>query len=1030
MSSESTSSPIPTNSSVFSSIVTILTERWENVQKIFQSLAITVIHSISHYLTPYIPTVTKSWIEANIYLSFTILCTVFVYILYKFYTKYLCPKRTGPVRGYGSGENNRWNRRIRVDRPVHDSKQYKLEHRWVYTAENATPDMDVCRTKPFGTVSATDNNTGMPLSGHLVGRQTWKAVPNNNPKNKNTSSNSNTTSNGKKKGTNKTSSGTTSTITVSSNDNTDDGIDFQSTLSFDPSINPNAGDKLYRAQLLAANGGDPHDANPGNERGIADISPQDALQTGWDFYFRLLSPDGHWAGDYGGPLFLLPGLVITCIISGMELGERKQAMIVYMSNHQQTDGGWGLHLEGPSTLFSSCLNYVALRLLGMKADDPIAVSAREFILKNGGTSWSPQWSKFYMAVLGIGEWDAVNPIPPELWLLPYWSPFHPGKMWCHSRMPYLPMSYIYGKRFVAKTIDPKLVAELRKELYTQPYEEIDWDKTRNTVSDLDLYAPHTPTLEWALWLFRMCEKYAPKFIFDPIRKRGCDFAISYVHAEDLHTNYIDIGPVNKVLNMLACYFEGNNTCESYQKHVARIDDYLWVAEDGMKMQGYNGSQLWDTAFATQALASSGLARRYADRVARIYAYLDASQIKEDVPIREKYFRTISKGGWPFSTNDHGWPIADCTSEGIKAALAIKNMAVAGEVNIGKGYADGFGTVYGGTISPDRFFDAVNVILAFHNPDGGWATYEETRGAEWYENFNTVESFGDIMIDYTYTELTSSSVQALAHFQRTFPQHRSAEVSKAIAAGVEYVRAQQRDDGSWYGSWAVCFTYGCWFGVKAIVMGGEPEGRDKGALEKCCEFLLSKQEKDGGWGESYLSCLTKQYSPIESTVVNTAWALLSLMYAQCPNTVAIRRGIDFLIKKQTLSGDWAQEWCSGIFNRTCAITYTSYRNIFPLWAIAVYVNEYKYSTNISKSTDKGITNKIVLPPPSRTVVPSKNSTSETEEENNQSSDNEDNEAKKVSKTKGKRSTSKGKGRSTTVPKTEDTQVTTRNRSRRK
>ena len=27
------------------------------------------------------------------------------------------------------------------------------------------------------------------------------------------------------------------------------------------------------------------------------------------------------------------------------------------------------------------------------------------------------------------------------------------------------------------------------------------------------------------------------------------------------------------------------------RHLARIDDYLWVAEDGMKMQGYNGSQV-------------------------------------------------------------------------------------------------------------------------------------------------------------------------------------------------------------------------------------------------------------------------------------------------------------------------------------------------------------------------------------------------------------------------------------------------------
>ncbi len=35
------------------------------------------------------------------------------------------------------------------------------------------------------------------------------------------------------------------------------------------------------------------------------------------------------------------------------------------------------------------------------------------------------------------------------------------------------------------------------------------------------------------------------------------------------------------------------------RHIPRVYDYLWVAEDGMKMQGYNGSHLWDTAFAVQ-----------------------------------------------------------------------------------------------------------------------------------------------------------------------------------------------------------------------------------------------------------------------------------------------------------------------------------------------------------------------------------------------------------------------------------------------
>lgn len=33
----------------------------------------------------------------------------------------------------------------------------------------------------------------------------------------------------------------------------------------------------------------------------------DAAVKGMNFYSHLQAEDGHWAGDYGGPLFLLPG---------------------------------------------------------------------------------------------------------------------------------------------------------------------------------------------------------------------------------------------------------------------------------------------------------------------------------------------------------------------------------------------------------------------------------------------------------------------------------------------------------------------------------------------------------------------------------------------------------------------------------------------------------------------------------------------------------------------------------------------------
>ena len=97
----------------------------------------------------------------------------------------------------------------------------------------------------------------------------------------------------------------------------------------------------------------------------------------------------------------------------------------------------------------------------------------------------------------------------------------------------------------------------------------------------------------------------------------------------------------------------------------------------------------------------------------------------------------------------------------------------------------------------------------------------------------------------------------------------------MARGVDFLKKIQQKDGSWYGSWAVCFTYGCWFGVEGLIAGGETSGSE--SVQRACKWLVSIQKSDGGWGESYESCVLKRYVEHEkSQVVNTAWALLSLM----------------------------------------------------------------------------------------------------------------------------------------------------------
>ena len=106
--------------------------------------------------------------------------------------------------------------------------------------------------------------------------------------------------------------------------------------------------------------------------------------------------------------------------------------------------------------------------------------------------------------------------------------------------------------------------------------------------------------------------------------------------------------------------------------------------------------------------------------------------------------------------------------------------------------------------------------------------------------------------------------------------------------------------------------------------------------------------DGGWGETYESCAKMVYTQAEtSQVVNTAWALLALQAANSPEKEAIQKGIQLLLHRQLDNGDWAQENISGVFNYNCMITYSSYRNIFPIWAINRF---YKHVTTTKAFKD--------------------------------------------------------------------------------
>ncbi|KAJ4709155.1 Terpene cyclase/mutase family member [Melia azedarach] len=691
-------------------------------------------------------------------------------------------------------------------------------------------------------------------------------------------------------------------------------------------------DLFMRMQLRKENpsGGTPEAVRVKETENITEEAVTATLRRAVRFYSSIQAHDGHWPAESAGPLFFLQPLVMALYVTGglntVLSPEHQKEIKRYLYNHQNEDGGWGLHIEGHSTMFGSALSYIALRLLGEGPEDGENTAiprGRKWILDHGGLVAIPSWGKFWASVLGIYEWSGCNPNPPEFWLLPKLFPIHPGKMLCYCRLVYMPMSYLYGKRFVG-TITP-LIQSLRLELYNEPYHLINWNKARYTVAKEDLYYPH-PLIQDLTWgfLHHVAEPILSRWPFSMIREKALKVAIEHVHYEDENSRYLCIGCVEKVLCLLACWVEDPHS-EAYRRHLARLPDYYWVAEDGLKFQSF-GCQMWDAAFSIQAIISSNLTQEYGATIRKAHDFVKASQVRDNPSGNfSAMYRHISKGAWTFSTQDHGWQVSDCTAEGLKAALLLSQLP---SDLVGEGMA------------ADQLYDAVNVILSLQASNFLLSISNYMSLCFFIlQKFNPTDFFEDTLIEREYVECTSSAIQGLALFKKLYPKHRQKEIDNCISRAIRYIEDTQKPDGSWYGCWGICYTYGTWYAVEGLAACGK-NYHNSPILRKACEFLLSKQLPCGGWGESYLSSQNKVYTNLEgnrANLVQTAWALLSLIVAGQAQVdpTPINRGIRVLIKSQMEDGDFPQQEITGVFMRNCTLNYSSYRDIFPIWALGEY-----------------------------------------------------------------------------------------------
>ncbi|KAG0678855.1 terpene cyclase [Pichia californica] len=652
----------------------------------------------------------------------------------------------------------------------------------------------------------------------------------------------------------------------------------------------------------------------------------EAAKNGASFFQAIQDEkSGTWPVQYKGPMFMTIGYIACCYFTKISIPDyEKKELIRYIVNTAHpVDGGWGLHEIDKSTCFGTTINYVILRILGLPKEHPVCTKARKTLHKLGGAIGNPHWGKAWLSVLNLYKWEGVNPAPTELFALPYWVPIHPMKWWVHTRAIYIPLGYLSSAK-VQCELDP-LLQEIRSEIFTKPFDSIEFTENRNKVCGVDLYYPHTSLLNILNKCMVIYETYVrPNWVLNYCNQKAYDLILKELE----NTEYLGIAPVSAAFETIVLYHKQGKDGKDFKRSFERMKEVMFLGKQGMTVMGTNGSQVWDCAFFIQYFFNAGLAElpQYHNAIVNSFKFLIRSQF--DTECVQGSFRDKRLGAWPFSTKEQGYTVSDCTAESIKAIIMVMNS---------KAYSD-VHELYDTT----KLHNAIDVLLSLQNVGnfefGSFSTYERIKATPLLELINPAEVFGNIMVEYPYVECTDSSVLGLAYFTK-YSNYRSDDIKIAIQRATDYIKKSQQIDGSWYGCWGICFTYAGMFALEALA-DINLKYNNSDVVKKGCDFLVSRQLDDGGWGESMKSSETHTYvTTCESLAVQTAWAVIGLLLANYPDKDIIRKGIDLIIKRQKETGEWEFENIEGVFNHSCAIEYPNYKFLFPIKALGLYVKRY-------------------------------------------------------------------------------------------
>lgn len=528
------------------------------------------------------------------------------------------------------------------------------------------------------------------------------------------------------------------------------------------------------------------------------------------------------------------------------------------------------------------------------------------------------FTRYWLALIGEWPWRETPTVPPEIIRFPLWFPFNLYHFACWARATMVPIALLSARH----PVRPLPPGRRMDELFPEGREAFDYTKRQQTRSrsfSQSFFAAADRLLR-AMQTLRLT----------PGREAAIQRCLEWiVRHQDADGSWGGIQPP-WIYSVMALYNEGYSLSHPVlAKALGALDEH-WSCESGgaLYIQACE-SPVWDTFLTCLAYQDCERSPEDAPEYERALQWLLARQNMEEGDWSIK-LPAAMPGGWAFERANRYYPDIDDTGVAlIVLGRARRQLDDPGRVNAAIDHARGW-------------------LLAMQSGNGGWGAFDKDNDKELLTRIPFAD-FGETL-DPPSADVTAHVLEGLAACGAE-PDH------PAIARAVDYLKAEQETDGSWFGRWGVNHVYG----TCAVLTAFEALGEDmeSAAVRRAGLWLVEHQNGDGGWGEScasYVNAAQRGRGP--STASQTAWALMGLLACRHRTYLpAIERGLAFLIARQRPDGTWDEPEYTGTgfpgygagarvepgrsggtlaqgqeLSRGFMINYNLYRHYFPMMAL--------------------------------------------------------------------------------------------------